>query len=192
MGRRRWVWLALFALVANPITLVAACSASFGMTEAGENGIDTMTIYERWTYRFRPPEPGDRVAIRDDGSDRSLVGVVTAVSRRTVTVEGRGPVPPGESVSPLETVEVPREDVEGRPIGSLVGGTNTNTATAVFVAPWVVGFAMLAVAVAWAERVRRGYEGSGWWWPLPVFLWGIGPLVFAWRVEKAAGRRDPG
>jgi hypothetical protein len=82
--------------------------------------------------------------------------------------------------------------VEGRPIGSLAGAANTNAATAVFVAPWVAGFLMLAVAVSWAERIRRRYDGSGAWWPVPVFLWGIGTLFYAWRMEVAARRRSAG
>lgn len=191
-SHRKWLWLIAFAFVANPITLVMACSASFGMTDSGENGLDTFTVYERWSYRLRAPEPGDRVVARDPGSNGEVVGAVIAASRGNFTVEGHGPVPPGESVSPLRTVEVPRGDVEGRPIGSLVGSTNSNRATAVFVAPWVAGFVMLAVAVAWAERIRRSYDGSNAWWPLPVFLWGIGTLFYAWRMDLAALRRTPG
>jgi hypothetical protein len=179
-------------LVANPITLVMACSGSFGMTDPGQNGLDTMTVYERWTYRVNDPEPGDKVVARHPRSDGDVVGEVISADGDTVTIEGHGPVPPGESVSPLETVQVPRREVEGRPIGSLVGTSNPGRATVVFVAPWVAGFAMLLVAVSWAERLRRRHDGSSWWWPLPVLLWGIGTLFYAWRMDRVANRENLG
>ena len=187
------MWLVLFALVANPIVVVGACAASFGVADAGNSLLqpEYTVLYEKWTYRLRDPRAGDQLAGEHPVHDAALVGTVTSRVGDEIEVEGHF-LPPRGSVAGAETIWIEGDQVDGKVLGSFGGSGDEDLASfAVFAAPWVIGFSMLLVAVSWAERIRRGYEGSSRWWPLPVVLWGIGTLFYACGMELADKRTRP-
>lgn len=190
--KRRWVRLGLFAVVANPVTLIGTCAASLGMAEPGSLvEPDGVVIFETWTYRVRAPDTGDTIVAAHPDHGVDLVGPVVDRERDKLTIVGNF-LPPGHSVSVRDTVTVERSDIDGRVIGSLGGsGDEDLAAIAVFAAPWVLGFIMLWVAIAWAERIRSRVEGSSRWFPLPLLLWGLGTAFYAWMTRNAAEQNHP-
>ena len=188
--RRTWLWIALIAVLANPLTLIGACSASLGMANPGSLG-DTV-VYEKWTYRLRHPERGDAIASHHPQLGVSLVGSVDSRTADGLIVRGQY-MRPGASVPSTESVTVTESEVDGKVIGSLSGtGDEDLAAICLFVAPWIVGFVMLWGAVARTESMRNRVDGSNWWLPFPLFLWGLGTAIYAWRVRNLPKQESNG